>query len=98
MAPDVSLNDSTNPREVLFFTADTCVFCGAVRQQLTSLQAVYPFQIKEVNLSARDKAAGELAEKYQVRSLPTIIVNDTQRLAGCVQQDELENVLLRHLF
>jgi thioredoxin-related protein len=69
-----------------------------VRQQLAALQAVYPFRVKEVNLSTGDKATGELAEKYQVRSLPTIIINDTQQLAGCVQRDELENVLLRHLF
>ncbi|HMF34464.1 MAG TPA: thioredoxin family protein [Candidatus Lokiarchaeia archaeon] len=97
MAQMVGNGSPNQDREVLFFTADTCVFCETVRQQLASLQAVYPFRVKEVNISAGDLET-HLAEEYQVRSLPTIIVGASQRLAGCIQRDELENVLLRHLF
>ena len=84
--------------EVILFTADKCVFCDPVREQLTSLQKLYPFTVREVNLTRDGGEGAILAEKYQIKSLPAVIVSGTQCAAGMLAREELENVLIRHLF
>ncbi len=85
-------------REVLFFTAEKCVFCGPVREQLTSLQKLYPFKVREVNLTRDTGDGAKLAETYKIKSLPAVVLPDSQNLTGFALKEELENVLIRHLF
>ncbi len=84
-------------REVILFTSEKCVFCGPVREQLASLQRLYPFKVREVNLTRDEGEGAKLAEAYRIKSLPTVILPDSQNLSGFVLKEELENVLLRHL-
>ncbi|OLS14670.1 MAG: hypothetical protein RBG13Loki_1712 [Promethearchaeota archaeon CR_4] len=92
------LASSLQDPEVILFTADKCVFCGPVREQLTSLQRLYPFTIREINLTRDGGNGAILAEKYKIRSLPAVVVSGAQRLTGFLAQEELENALIRHLF
>ncbi len=85
-------------REVLFFTAEKCVFCKPVREQLASLQKLYPFKVREVNLTREAGDGAMLVEKYRIKSLPTVILPDSQNLSGFALKEELENILIRHLF
>ncbi len=85
-------------REVLLFTAEKCVFCGPVREQLASLQKIYPFRVREVNLTRDGGDGAKLAETYRIKSLPAVILPDAHNLSGFSLREELENVLIRHLF
>ncbi len=85
-------------REVLLFTAEKCVFCGPVREQLVSLQKLYPFKVREVNLTRDSGEGAKLAETYRIKSLPAVILPDSHNLSGFAIKEELENILLRHLF
>ncbi len=85
-------------REVLFFTAEKCAFCGPVREHLASLQKIYPFKVREVNLTQDAGDGAKLAETYRIKSLPAVILPDSQNLSGFALREELENVLIRHLF
>ncbi len=85
-------------REVLFFTAEKCAFCGPVREHLASLQKLYPFKVREVNLTRDPGNGAKLVETYRIKSLPTVVLPDSQNLSGFALREELENVLIRHLF
>ncbi len=85
-------------REVLLFTAEKCVFCGPVREQLTSLQKLYRFKVREVNLTRDEGDSVKLAETYRIKSLPTLVLPDSQNISGFALKEELENILIRHLF
>jgi thioredoxin 1 len=76
------------------FYADWCGPCKTQDPILEELEADYPdVDFEKVNVDEKQ----EVANEYQVRSLPTLIVeNDegvVERFVGVTQRDDLETAL-----
>lgn len=79
---------------VVDFYTDTCVPCKRMVPVLTALENQYPdVFIAKVN-AAYEK---ELAEKYQIRSTPTVILfkngEEAVRFSGAKRKEELEKLI-----
>ena len=76
------------------FYADWCGPCKTQDPIIEELEADYPdVDVEKVNVDEKQ----EVANEYQVRSLPTLIVeNDdgiVERFVGVTQRDDLESAL-----
>ena len=81
-------------KQVYYFTADWCGPCKKVRpivEELSRDQSDVKFQIIDVD------SAGELARKFEVKSIPTfILIEDGQevnRFTGAKTKKDLENFI-----
>ncbi len=81
-------------KQVYYFTADWCGPCKKVRpivEELNRDQSDVKFQIIDVD------SAGELARKFEVKSIPTfILIEDGQevnRFTGAKTKKDLENFI-----
>ena len=81
-------------KQVYYFTADWCGPCKKVRpivEELSRDQSEVKFQIIDVD------SEGELARKFEVRSIPTfILIEDGQevnRFTGAKTRKDLENFI-----
>jgi thioredoxin 1 len=76
------------------FYADWCGPCKTQDPILEELQEEYPdVEFQKVDVDEKQ----EVANEYQVRSLPTLIVEDddgiVERFVGVTQRDDLESAL-----
>lgn len=81
-------------KQVYYFTADWCGPCKKVRpivEELSRDQSEVKFQIIDVD------SEGELARRFEVRSIPTfILIEDGQevnRFTGAKTRKDLENFI-----
>jgi len=81
-------------KQVYYFTADWCNPCKKVRpivEELNRDQSYVKFQIIDVD------SAGELARKFEVRSIPTFILiedgKEVNRFTGAKTRKDLENFI-----
>lgn len=81
-------------KQVYYFTADWCGPCKKVRpivEELSRDQSDVKFQIIDVD------SEGELARKFEVKSIPTfILIEDGQevnRFTGAKTRKDLENFI-----
>lgn len=70
-------------------------WCGPCKQQ-TQLLEKCPIEVQHINVDAEENE--ELAEKFEIRSLPTlVIVNDNgkelTRFVGLTTMDKIKNFL-----
>ena len=67
-------------KKILYFSATWCNPCRLIKPKMVALSATLPIQIIDVDAEA------ELAAKYNIRSIPAVIVVDgdtvTARLIG----------------
>ncbi|MFH0821739.1 MAG: thioredoxin family protein [Pseudomonadota bacterium] len=81
-----SLDDLKVPLNVLVLIAEACPHCPAVVQKLIALAIDRPL----INLVIADAVRfQDLAERYKVKSTPTVIINDGATLVGQVSVEEL---------
>jgi thioredoxin 1 len=81
-------------KQVYYFTADWCGPCKKVRpivEELSRDQSEVKFQIIDVD------SEGELARKFEVRSIPTFILiengQEVNRFTGAKTKKDLENFI-----
>ena len=81
-------------KQVYYFTADWCGPCKKVRpivEELSRDQSEVKFQIIDVD------SEGELARKFEVRSIPTFILiengQEVNRFTGAKTRKDLENFI-----
>ena len=81
-------------KQVYYFTADWCSPCKKVRpivEELTRDQSEVKFQIIDVD------SEGELARRFEVRSIPTFILiengQEVNRFTGAKTRKDLENFI-----
>ncbi len=80
------LADLVDPLEILVFTAEGCPNCPHTVRAATALAAANSMVTVE-KVDATENA--ELASRYQVRSVPTAVVNGDLTIIGVVTQEEL---------
>jgi glutaredoxin len=80
------LADLTEPFEIVVFTAQGCPNCPHAVRAASALAAANSMVTVTV-LDAGEHA--ELASRYQVRSVPTLVINGGLTIVGVVTQDEL---------
>jgi hypothetical protein len=81
-----NLDDSDLPVELLVLIAASCPNCPRVVQRVLSLAVGLP-RLRVVIADAL--LYSDLAERYTVRSTPTLVVNDGATLVGDVSQEEI---------
>ena len=74
--------------KILKFSLPTCKPCVTLSEQMKELD-LSNFEIQEVSLRA-DKESKELGDKYNIRSVPTLIVldeqgNEVERIRNIIQ-------------
>ncbi len=81
-------------KQVYYFTADWCGPCKKVRpivEELSRDQSEVKFQIIDVD------SEGELARRFEVRSIPTFILiengQEVNRFTGAKTRKDLENFI-----
>ena len=81
-------------KQVYYFTADWCGPCKKVRpivEELSRDQSEVKFQIIDVD------SEGELARKFEVKSIPTFILiedgKEVNRLTGAKTRNDLEKFI-----
>ena len=78
------------PAELNMYIAPTCPFCPGVLQQLLPL----PFAVPSIRLTVTDGMLfSELAEQDDIRSVPTVILDDAFRWSGQIDQSEIIEAL-----
>ncbi|NHJ49817.1 MAG: GTP-binding protein [Asgard group archaeon] len=58
---------------ILFFSGDDCSLCPPTFDNIAKLTAEFPLSIKLINVDT----SGEMAKKYGIFSLPTVIIGNT---------------------
>lgn len=85
------MEEMKSPLEIVILVASGCPNCPKMVSAATQLAKEHP----EVSVSVVDTAESpELASRYQVRSVPTTVVNDGLTIVGVVTKDELLNRLM----
>ena len=87
-----SIGDLENilPAELKMYIAPTCPFCPGILQQLVPL----PFMVPSIRLTVTDGMLfSELAEQDDIRSVPTVILDDAFRWSGQMNQSEIIEAL-----
>ena len=81
------------------FFAEWCMPCTMMSPRIEDLSEEFGSQIKfgKVNVDDNQK----IAQKFEITSIPTfVLIKDSEileRISGTVTQDELEEVLKKHL-
>lgn len=89
---DPIIQDLANipPAELNMYIAPTCPFCPGVLQQLLPL----PFAVPSLRLTVTDGMLfTEFAEQDDIRSVPTVILDDAFRWSGQIDQSEIIEAL-----
>lgn len=88
----VSLDELALPGDILVFIAPVCPHCPRTVRTILSLAARHPL----VGATIVDAVQfQDLAERYKVRSTPTVIVNDGATLVGEVREETIVEYLVR---
>ncbi len=86
-----NLAELADPVEIVIFTAQGCPNCPHAVQAATALADANSM----VSISVLDAGeSAELASRYQVRSVPTIVINGDLTIIGVVTQEELAHRIL----
>jgi alkyl hydroperoxide reductase subunit AhpF len=86
-----SLSDSDSPVEVLVLLAAACPHCPKVVRRVLSLATSQPLLTV---IMADVLQYSDLAERYAVRSTPTLVINDGATLVGDVSQEEILRAII----
>lgn len=77
--------------KIIRFTAEWCQPCKSLAKMLTEIQSPVPVEVVDV-----DDNPG-LAEKYQIRSVPTMLMissgNEVDRLVGSQSKEKIQTWL-----
>ncbi|MHA1821333.1 MAG: thioredoxin family protein [Promethearchaeota archaeon] len=82
--------------KILFFSSKYCAPCKVVEKILERVNLSLfgnKLNIDKIDIDA-SKENLELSKKYNVMSVPTIIIND-KRLSGSIEQDDLVDAILQ---
>lgn len=72
IAKHVNYNYKGNNMKILKFYADWCGPCKMLSRSIETIKDEIPFKIEEINADTNT----DLAQKYNIRSLPTMIIVD----------------------
>ena len=78
---------------VIEIKTQNCPRCKLFEPQYQEIQSRYPENDYSVLIFGVDPAAKEYADKYGIKSAPTIIVEQDDKDAIIVRQEELEQTL-----
>ncbi len=80
------LSDLNEPVEILIFIGQGCPNCPQAVKAAHELAAAHSL----VTVSVKDVGEhDEMASRYQIRSVPTIVINEELTIVGVVTQEEL---------
>lgn len=89
---DLFVSQSQIPTRILMFTSPDCAYCPSVEKLLK--RTIGSGSVAFAHVSTIDVTENpEVAARYKIRSLPTLIVNDEQVLSGQITEGEVQNVL-----
>jgi alkyl hydroperoxide reductase subunit AhpF len=86
-----SLSDSDSPVEVLVLLAAACPHCPKVVRRVLSLATSQPL-LTVILVDVLQYS--DLAERYVVRSTPTLVINDGATLVGDVSEEEILRAII----
>jgi thioredoxin 1 len=88
-----------HPLTVVDFFAEWCMPCLMLAPVIEDLASAYGEKIKFAKMNIDDNS--EIAKKFNVMSIPTLIVfkhgKEVERITGALPQEVLEEKLQKHL-
>ena len=77
--------------KVTLVHSEWCHFCPAAKNLWRELKEKYDFEYEEVDLDTPE--GKELASKFNIRSIPTTIIDDEIVFVGVPEREKASNIL-----